>query len=1186
MNTVFGTVTVSETGRGVSGLAVAAFDVTPPEPVPTAQKKSSRKAAGRSLPRPLRDAAQVFVRLASALTDADGRFKIEYTSRATGDATVKPVNLLVTVSAPEEAAAPRPPLFVAPDLRQGASPVEAYQVRIPAADLLKAGIPLPGEAIDGVAESPVLMRERLLARATREVAVAGAEQEARTLKVAKARSDMAGFRTQIRPVLAEKLSSGGASRSSATFVPADASVHTIHGQVLDADLKDVISRGGVRPKSIARLALTAEQARALRGKLDSESKIAAEELRALLGNANAGGGPSYVRTEPADEIRRSPSDREREALEALQGRHSRRPAEAHTDRSGNGVDAIKTSDIPRFLARLVDTVTSPEEGVLAGLEPRATQERVSQNIQGLAFKPSPADSPAFYDFRNLQVAFRHVWQEAIDEGVLDIAEDAYNEIVLAGGQPETPGIIIDPVRGMRREAAALSAALGSTMAGSVSGLPPTLAARGRRDFGGLAAQLGMLDGLLTACAAPPDAGGERLSSLLAELEQRLQEPYAFTTFAANRRERSVNFGILVTYRQRWEPTAYQAGKLAKTITLAPKETQKYTRTVRRQRKRAEREVENHLSIRKEEMSTTSRAEEEIVRKANTKTNFQMSAESTTGAAGTPGSTTKTSFDRDATQTSETVKRNFRESVVKASQELKDELTVEVNTEDTDAFESTESGEISNPNDELAVTFLFYELQRRYRVSERIHALNEVVLVAQEMPAPHEINEAWLVSHDWILRRALLDDSFAPALNYLSQRVVGDRAALAEMQTNVAQQRQLIGELKGELAVVRTRMATYRNLLERSLLQAARKKHGGGGGLFSGIPLVGSAVNLVEDAIDAVGDFIHPDMPEVGDSRQDTIKEAIQRTADEERDLLMRVEREVTALNALTESYAKALAENLNQRTQILRLRTHVMQNATHYMRAVWDHEPPDQRYLRLHEVPVPTFSHKRWYRFDKVQPVPGDLTGYAHRAVRPNGQGTAIYEAEVLTDSARLETKPLAQVADLDNLLGYFGNYMMFPLKESNPLTDFMAEPYVLRGFEELVDPDDVGNWTLDEFADYVCRLKEKLSDSEFDKVRPQLLAQYERLVKAPRRNGEEIIVPTGSLFIEALPAETSLMERFKMIHRAVDVKKVQAEVRHAEIENLRIVDRMLHGEREDPDVEKKIVVTGAQRGAVLPIAE
>ena len=57
-------------------------------------------------------------------------------------------------------------------------------------------------------------------------------------------------------------------------------------------------------------------------------------------------------------------------------------------------------------------------------------------------------------------------------------------------------------------------------------------------------------------------------------------------------------------------------------------------------------------------------------------------------------------------------------------------------------------------------------------------------------------------------------------------------------------------------------------------------------------------------------------------------------------------------------------------------------------------------------------------------------------------------------------------------------------------------------------------------------------------------------------------------------------MEDFKLVHRAIDVKKVQAEVREMEIDNLRQAARILDSNLEDPDIEKKIVVEG---GSVHP---
>ena len=47
-------------------------------------------------------------------------------------------------------------------------------------------------------------------------------------------------------------------------------------------------------------------------------------------------------------------------------------------------------------------------------------------------------------------------------------------------------------------------------------------------------------------------------------------------------------------------------------------------------------------------------------------------------------------------------------------------------------------------------------------------------------------------------------------------------------------------------------------------------------------------------------------------------------------------------------------------------------------------------------------------------------------------------------------------------------------------------------------------------------------------------------------------------------------------------MKKVQAEVRHAELENIRLAARALSAEDEDPDIEKKIVIENAGHDLVI----
>ena len=99
------------------------------------------------------------------------------------------------------------------------------------------------------------------------------------------------------------------------------------------------------------------------------------------------------------------------------------------------------------------------------------------------------------------------------------------------------------------------------------------------------------------------------------------------------------------------------------------------------------------------------------------------------------------------------------------------------------------------------------------------------------------------------------------------------------------------------------------------------------------------------------------------------------------------------------------------------------------------------------------------------------------------------------------------------------------------------------------------------------------------------MMQAYQQLVNAPGTDGDEIVVPTDSLFIEALPGVHPILEDFKLFHRVIDVKKAQAEVRAAEFENIRAAARLFAGEREDPTIEKKVVIEGGTSVIVPPDA-
>lgn len=1182
MNTVQGKIIITESGLGIANLVVEIFDI---------DNQSNFSITDINFLEKL----SLQYRLGGGITSSDGSFRIPYPIPIVNNKSSKTrADLLLVVFSPEEPGNEPVILYKPSKMRMNAAKIENYLIRISKGELLKARI--FSEEISKDDSEPIsIVADRLYKKAERDIEIANANMNSLKKKVESARRINDNFRTEFLPALKNKLSKYNSTRfNSECRVPQDASISSHLENMIDIDLNNIFNNHQHQPPVKCRMAVTSQQAEMIRNKLDSDGNISNDDLQEILELKEKKFLPSYHRRDRIASLCRKLSDDEKYCSEILLGMNfdsnSNNSGGVVNDVAGPNVESIGTSDIPKFLARLTNTITSPEEAVLSGLEPRATKEIISNYIQEFSLKPSPADTKTTYQFNSLQIAYRNLWQEHVDDELISGFEELYSEIKIAGGSPSLQNDP-DPIRSLRLEASVLKnmqivnkSTKSNFLLNSDSIVEGELQTRTPKNP--------VLHDIFDDTHNPNrptenTQGGGSLSVILDDLEQRLQEPYSFTIFAANKQERSINFGCLVTYEQVWEPKGYEHGKLIKTITLAPKEVQRYTKSIKRHQKRVEKEIEKHIRIHKDEMTKTSRIEQDIINKAITKTNFDLSSESTTkDPSGSVDATFKVSFNRNAETASEAVKKTLHENTLRASREMNDEVSMEITSEESIDSELTESGEISNPNSSTAVTCLFYELKLLYNIFERIYKLTPVVLVAQEFPKPHEINEAWLLAHDWIIKRVLLDDQFLPVFDYLSQRVVGDQVALSQIAVNITQQRQIIQELKGQLTIVRNRIVTYRNLFERSFLNsAAKKKNQSGGGLFGGIPIVGQVVDLAEDAIDAVGDFLNPDTPDVGDSRLDNIKDAIQRTSDEERDTLMRLEREVTALNALTESYSKALAENYNQRTQIMQVRNHVKQNITHYMKAIWNHEPPDQRYLRLHEVPVPVFDNNLSYKFQKMEPLSDAMDSFIHSDVDVDTYlNYDLFEAEVQPTINSIGWKSLGEVAELDNLLGYFGNYMIFPLKQSNPVTDLMMAPYIVQGFDELTDPDDVGNWTMDEFVAYVCCLKKKLSPREFEKIKKRLSKQYSRLLTSGRRNGDIIVLPTGSLFIEMLPSTTALVEQLHRIRDAIEVKRIQAEVRRTELENLRFVDRLLNNEREDPSVDKKIVIESDSIDPTLPL--
>lgn len=1176
-NTVAGRVILKESGVGIPNLLVVLFS---PQPIILLSGAPPNPNVSGD-------------RLGSVITGQDGSFELVY-----DDADFRVVNpneqrpdLHLTIFAPEEtgSAPEQLVLFSSVLPRELGARTEQYIVRLSTDQLNKAQIPVPSAVLaDFEPSANVVGRLHQLAARQNEI-IDGAFGAAKTL-VDTHRARIAGFHQTFKPGLLTALSRVPASPlNPSRFVGPGESVFSKAEATTVQAIQDTVNSDdpAQRFPALGFITLTDAEVAQLRTHADANGNVPSDAVTQISQANGASQQTTYVQALDRLPLCRAATPELKCAGSAL---NPPPPAAPDAPAPSNTADTpISMQDIPRFLGRLVEPLTAPEENLVLGLMPVATRDTVQNSIQSLSFDASPADVAAFHDFSNLQIAFDYIWQESIDQRVVKLAQNAFETIIGLGGDPNHPDYqTMHPADALGAEGKLVlnAHAAPTVIVRDHRGEPP-----GTRLPPPPPAQGGITDGA-TDCARAADQQvrdhrtihGDstaiddptiRLPAVLQELQKKLTESYNFTVYAANDKERSVNFGILNTFRQVWTPLAYQAGQLIKSIPLAPKQTQKVTITRKTVKKRMQKEVENNLRILKDETSQTNRAEQDIVNKASNTTSASVTNQAT-ATYEVASDTTTTSFKQDAAKSSDDTKKSFHEAVFKSAQEFKYEKTTEITTEETLESESVETTEVTNPNDEIACTFLFYELQRRYRIFERLYRIRPVVLVAQEFPQPGDIDQAWLLRYDWILRRAILDDSFLPTLNSIAD-TAGDQIAIEEMKANVNQQRCIVQQLRQELAI-----ATRQAEAQRALMDQAVYTKAGGSGLFGVIDTIAG------DALGPVEKLLFGDNADQNQSNRQALQDRADQAADRVRDLMFRLEREVTALNSLTEDFTKALREHNNHLTQIARLQIHVKDNIMYYMQAIWANEPPDQRYFRLHNTPVPNLQRtERKFHVDFDHAKPNTLV-LPHQVLPRFGQvASKAYSIESITKfDTQIGYRPLSEVADISSLLGFKGNYAIFPLYLSNALTDFMMEPYIDRATGQLVDPSDPLNWSLDEFSEYVCCLKSQLTDEEFSQLQPQLQQLYQTILTNPSRNNDVLIVPTNSLFIEALPAAHTLAEKYKSDHRMIDVKRAQAEAREKELENVRRAARILSDERGDPNIDKKVLIAGTGTPIVVPASE
>ena len=685
----------------------------------------------------------------------------------------------------------------------------------------------------------------------------------------------------------------------------------------------------------------------------------------------------------------------------------------------------------------------------------------------------------------------------------------------------------------------------------------------------------------------------RAERLITELKEQLVEPYQFDVFAPG----AYNFGVLATYRQRWRPIAYQAGDMAGSIALAPNEKRSYSITRKSSRKSTRGSEMDRMLGGSSESEETGRAEAEIVRtvkeestsKANTSTSGSLFKIWQVGAGAEFGSRQDDSSSR--------TKKDIRESTRKAAQEYRDQRKVTVNLEETRETAFTEKREIENPNNELTVTYLFYELQRRYEVSERLHDLTPVIMVAYDMPAPHEITEAWLLKHDWIIRRVLLDDSFEPALRYLSQTFAGDEVSVEVLEQQWKTQLAVVTELKRQGGAHARLREEARQAIENAVADVA------------GLDWTDTASDIITALHPGIGkslaEHLFPESEPMSETEGENARRALE-WADADLAKIESVVREnLTSLERATSAYVAGVRKRLDRRTQIDRLILHVKENIFHYMQAIWDREHPDQRYLRLYDMGIqwPGASGDAVLQPTVVRSSRKVKTGNGASAKTPTVRGSAIFGRQQMTHlpdalqsaeqpeygylvfstPAFRETRKLHQVADLLKPLGYRGNFAIFPLREHNALSTHMAQDFLDSQFG-VSDPDPLG--AMPTASEAIALAECAWRHGDLDEAGKNEVAEWlMSALDAAHQVSQEVVVPTGELFIEALPGAHPLLEDFKLKHRAYDAERARADAATAHIETLRRAMRLEQGDASDPDVDRIVKIEG-DAVTTVPVAE
>lgn len=313
-------------------------------------------------------------------------------------------------------------------------------------------------------------------------------------------------------------------------------------------------------------------------------------------------------------------------------------------------------------------------------------------------------------------------------------------------------------------------------------------------------------------------------------------PYSFgAVFAPG----SYNLGIRLVYRQEWRWLGNQRGEVVRTLPLGPRQTEKVSTKATRRVKYSESSETIRSTETTEDVSMAAKTSSDITQ--DMMDTFKWSVGVDGGANFIVGKVdVNSSIGGELTRQTKSDTSFLSESAKKVASKSRAETKVVVSTERESEFETSVSSEISNPNEEIAITYVYSRLQQQFEILTRLAELQKVVMIAETVPAPEEVEYEWVRRYDWIIAKVLLDGSFRDALSgirgstenpgqgelgiVLLDKIKSGMEKLGDFaltQNNQAQQIDFIGEAqRGFREFNREELARYK---ENLLLEIGRQR---------------------------------------------------------------------------------------------------------------------------------------------------------------------------------------------------------------------------------------------------------------------------------------------------------------------------------------------------------------------------